>query len=115
MTARGSEGRPRKRVSGSGRAREVALRWFAAFAVGVFASVASAAQVDVRDDRGAMVSLPAPPTRIVSLLPSLTESVCALGGCGRLVGTDRFSNWPASVASLPKLGGLDDAQIERIA
>lgn len=75
---------------------------------------APAAQVSLRDDRGATLTLPAPPQRIVSLLPSLTESVCALGGCARLVGTDRFSNWPASVRGLPKLGGLDDAQIERI-
>lgn len=75
-----------------------------------------------RDARGAAMPavqgvagpLPAPPARIVSLLPSLTESVCALGACGRLVGTDRFSNWPASVRALPKLGGIDDAQIERI-
>ncbi|MEP7298466.1 MAG: helical backbone metal receptor, partial [Burkholderiales bacterium] len=49
-----------------------------------------------------------------SLLPSLTESVCALGACARIVGTDRFSNWPASVVALPKLGGLADAQVERI-
>ena len=75
---------------------------------------ASHAQIVVRDDRGMTVTLPAPPQRIVSLLPSLTESVCALGACARLVGTDRFSNWPASVLALPKLGGLDDAQIERI-
>jgi iron complex transport system substrate-binding protein len=68
----------------------------------------------LRDDRGAVLALPAPPQRIVSLLPSLTESVCALGACARLVGTDRFSNFPASVNALPKLGGLDDAQIERI-
>jgi len=68
----------------------------------------------LRDDRGATLVLAAPPQRIVSLLPSLTESVCALGACARLVGTDRFSNWPASVLALPKLGGLDDAQIERI-
>ena len=73
------------------------------------------AQITLRDDRGATLVLAAPPQRIVSLLPSLTESVCALGGCAKLVGTDRFSNWPASVANLPKLGGLDDAQIERIA
>jgi iron complex transport system substrate-binding protein len=57
----------------------------------------------------------APPQRIVSLVPGLTESVCALGACTRLVGTDRYSNWPAEVAALPKLGGLDDAQLERIA
>ena len=73
------------------------------------------AQISVRDDRGATVTLPVSPRRIVSLLPSLTESVCALGGCARLVGTDRFSNSPASVTALPKLGGLEDAQIERIA
>ena len=72
------------------------------------------AQIVLRDDRGATLIVPAPPQRIVSLLPSLTESLCALGGCARLVGTDRFSNSPASVAALPKLGGLDDAQIERI-
>jgi iron complex transport system substrate-binding protein len=57
----------------------------------------------------------APPQRIVSLVPGLTESVCAIGACARLVGTDRYSNWPAEVAALPKLGGLDDAQVERIA
>jgi iron complex transport system substrate-binding protein len=57
----------------------------------------------------------APPQRIVSLVPGLTESVCAVGGCARLVGTDRYSNWPAEVVALPKLGGLDDAQVERIA
>ena len=40
--------------------------------------------------------------------------MCALGGCARLVGVDRYSNAPASVASLPRLGGLDDARIEAI-
>ena len=72
------------------------------------------AQIDVRDDRGTPHRFAASPQRIVSLLPSLTESVCALGACARLVGVDRFSNWPPAVARLPKLGGLDDAQIERI-
>ena len=79
------------------------------------AQALAAAPITVRDERGAMLTFSAPPKRIVSLLPSLTESVCALGGCGLLVGTDRFSNSPASVLALPKLGGLDDAQVERIA
>lgn len=61
------------------------------------------------------VATAAPPQRIVSLVPSFTESVCALGACSRLVGTDRFSNHPPEVRSLPKLGGLEDAQVERIA
>ncbi len=72
------------------------------------------AELAVRDDRGVTVTFARPPARIVSLLPSLTESVCALGACDRVVGTDRFSNWPASVATLPKLGGIEDAQVERV-
>lgn len=75
----------------------------------------SAAQpLTLRDDRGATHHLPAPPTRIVSLLPSLTETVWVLGGGARLVGVDRYSNWPAAVAALPRLGGIDDAPIEAI-
>jgi iron complex transport system substrate-binding protein len=70
--------------------------------------------VSVLDDRGHTLTLAQPPQRIVSLLPSLTETVCELQACARLVGTDRFSNWPASVRTLPKLGGLEDTQIERI-
>lgn len=66
------------------------------------------------DDRGREQILTASPRRIVSLLPSLTESVCALGGCARLVGTDRYSNSPERVQALPKLGGIEDAHLERI-
>lgn len=69
----------------------------------------------VRDDRGITHRFEHHPQRIVTLLPSLTESVCALGGCARLVGVDRFSNSPPEVRSLPKVGGLEDAQVERIA
>lgn len=86
----------------------------AAFAFVAALSAPARASISLRDDRGVTVTLARPPARIVSLLPSLTESVCALGACARLVGTDRFSNWPASVEALPKLGGLEDAQIERI-
>ncbi|EGJ11130.1 MULTISPECIES: ABC transporter substrate-binding protein [Rubrivivax] len=66
-----------------------------------------------RDDRG-VAWQGGPPQRIVSLLPSLTETVCALGACARLVGVDRYSDWPAQVNALPRLGGLDDASVERI-
>ena len=72
------------------------------------------ATVTVRDDRGTTVTLPEVPKRIVSLLPALTETVCELGDCARLVGTDRFSNFPASARALPKLGGLDDTSIEAL-
>jgi iron complex transport system substrate-binding protein len=66
------------------------------------------------DDRGVSVSFAQPPKRIVSLLPSLTETVCELGACQRLVGVDRYSNFPASVRDLPKVGGGLDPSLEAI-
>ena len=66
------------------------------------------------DDRGVELRLAAPPARIVSLLPSLTETVCALGGCERLVGIDRYVDWPPEIAALPRLGGLDDTPPEAV-
>ncbi|MES2979027.1 MAG: helical backbone metal receptor [Pseudomonadota bacterium] len=74
----------------------------------------SAWALEVVDDRGHSLQFAKSPQRIVSLLPSLTESVCALGQCARLIGVDRYSNFPASVRSLPKLGGGLDANIEAI-
>lgn len=73
-----------------------------------------AAEIKVKDDRGDIVTFTEPPQRVVSLLPSLTETVCALGQCQRLVGVDRYSNWPAAVATLPKMGGGLDPSVEAI-
>lgn len=70
--------------------------------------------VVLRDDRQVDVSIPRPPQRIVSLLPSLTETVCALGQCQKLVGVDRYSNWPESLAKLPRMGGGIDPNIESV-
>jgi iron complex transport system substrate-binding protein len=54
------------------------------------------------------------PRRVVTLLPSLTEIVCALGHCEQLVGVDRYSNFPAQVRALPQLGGGLDPNIEAV-
>jgi len=75
---------------------------------------AALARIAVTDDRGRIVELQGTPARIVSLQPSSTETVCELGACDRLVGVDRFSDWPARVKGLPQVGGLEDAQLERI-
>ena len=80
----------------------------------LMAGLARAQPVQVTDDRGRAVTLPRPPQRIVSLLPSLTETICALDQCHRLVGTDRYSNHPASVQKLPKVGGGLDPSIESV-
>lgn len=72
------------------------------------------AQTRITDDLGATVVFDRPPQRIVSLLPSLAEIVCELGLCQRLVGVDRYTNWPASVQALPQVGGGLDPNIERV-
>jgi iron complex transport system substrate-binding protein len=80
----------------------------------LLALAAQAYALTVTDDRGVAVTLAQPPQRIVSLMPSLSEMVCELGACGRLVGVDDFSNWPEAVRKLPHVGGLEDARIETI-
>lgn len=92
--------------------RERGRRWLLALVL-VLALPAGAA-VQVQGDGGQVVTLARAPQRIVSLLPSLTETVCALGACARLVGVDDFSNWPAEVLRLPHVGGVDDARLESI-
>lgn len=74
----------------------------------------AAQAAEVVDDRGFRTSMAQAPQRIVSLLPSLTESVCELGYCQRLVGVDRYSDFPASVQNFPQLGGGLDPNIEAI-
>lgn len=76
---------------------------------------ATAHALSVTDDRGLTLHFAKAPQRIVSLLPSLTETVCALGQCARLVGVDRYSNYPERVRSLPQVGGGLDPNLEAIA
>lgn len=72
------------------------------------------AAYSVTDDSGYTTRFAAPPERIVSLLPSVTETVCALGACNRLVGVDRYSDWPREVRRLPDLGGGLDPSLEAV-
>jgi len=88
--------------------------WWAIVLLVLFQGQAQAQPIQVTDDRGRTVLLPAPPQRVVSILPSLTETVCELQQCHRLVGVDRFSNWPAPVQALPQVGGGIDPNIEAI-
>lgn len=75
---------------------------------------ASASALEITDDRANRVTFTHTPQRIVSLLPSLTETVCALDRCNLLVGVDRYSNFPQSVLTLPRLGGGMDPNVEGI-
>ncbi len=75
---------------------------------------ATSVSFTLTDDRGRVVVIDKAPQRVISLLPSLGEIVCELKACDLLVGVDRYSNWPERVRSLPKLGGLDDTQLEAL-
>ena len=63
------------------------------------------APINLTDGLGRKVSLPAPAQRVVSMAPSNTEILFAIGAGDQVVGRDEFSDYPASVKSLPSVGG----------
>jgi iron complex transport system substrate-binding protein len=65
------------------------------------------------DDAGAEVVLEVPPTRILSLVPSATEILVALGQLDRLVGRTDF-DVEGPVAALPSVGGGLGPSMERV-
>ncbi|MCP2015189.1 iron complex transport system substrate-binding protein [Deinococcus sp. HSC-46F16] len=64
------------------------------------------------DDLGRKVTLRSEPKRIISMVPSHSETVCAIGACGKLVGVDKYSDYPQQVARLPKVGDLFAPDVE---
>ena len=72
--------------------------------------------VERRDGLGRLVRLPPPERlrRLVSLAPSSTEILFALGAGDRIVGVDRYSDFPAATRQLTKVGADVDPNLERI-
>jgi iron complex transport system substrate-binding protein len=69
--------------------------------------------VSLVDDAGRTVTLRGPARRIVALVPSVTETVVALGAADRLVGRTDFDHGPA-VDRLPSIGGGLDPSVETL-
>jgi iron complex transport system substrate-binding protein len=70
---------------------------------------------EVTDGYGRMVRIPVNPSRIVSLAPSLTETVYALGIEDRLVGDTDYCDYPPDAQAKPKVGGVINPNLEQIA
>ncbi len=69
----------------------------------------------VADDLGLRVELRGEPQRIVSLVPSWTQTLFALGAGDRLVGITRFCQYPAEqVAGLVRVGGTKNPDLGTI-
>jgi iron complex transport system substrate-binding protein len=56
----------------------------------------------------------APPQRIISLIPSVTEMLFGMGAGARVVGVGNFDRFPPEALTRPKVGGLIDPDIEKI-
>lgn len=56
----------------------------------------------------------APPQRIISLIPAVTETLFAVGAGSKVVGVGAFDTWPPEVANVARVGGLIDPDTERI-
>lgn len=70
-------------------------------------SAESAFPVTVKDDTGEEITIDDKPERIVSLLPSNTETAYALGLEDQIVGVSDYDNYPESVSEKTKLGGIE--------
>jgi cobalamin transport system substrate-binding protein len=70
---------------------------------------------EVIDETGRTVRVPTPVQRIVSLAPSLTETVYALGLQDRLVGDTDYCDYPPDAQKKTKVGGAINPSLEQIA
>jgi iron complex transport system substrate-binding protein len=57
---------------------------------------------------------PSRPTRIVSLIPAVTEMLFAMGAASQVVAVSSFDEYPPEVKKLPRVGALLDPDLERI-
>jgi iron complex transport system substrate-binding protein len=73
----------------------------------------SAGAIEIKDDAGIDVRLEHPAQRIISLIPSATETLIALGATKQIVGRTRYDVAP-EVANVPSVGGGIDPSVEAI-
>ena len=70
--------------------------------------------LEIIDQAGRVVSLTGIPVKIVSLAPSNTEIVYALGLADRLAGVTEYCDYPAAAQNKPQIGGFSTVNIEKV-
>lgn len=69
---------------------------------------------EIQDDLGEAFSFSSPPMRIISLAPSNTEMLFALGVENRVVGVTEYCNYPPKADSLEKVAGFNTVNLEKV-
>jgi len=91
------------------------LPLIALFSASIFAEAGEGGGgIRMEDDLGVWAELSAPPQRIVSLAPSNTELLFALGLGDRLVGVTAFCDYPDSARAIDKVADYNSMSIEKI-
>jgi iron complex transport system substrate-binding protein len=78
------------------------------------AASAAAAPFSIPDDTGKTVTLPAIPTRIVSLAPGATEMLFAAGAGKHVIATVEFSDEPPAAKRVPRIGDVVAIDMEKL-
>jgi iron complex transport system substrate-binding protein len=84
-------------------------------ALSVFCAAGSGFPVKITDDRGKEIRVEKVPQRIVSLVPSHTEILFALGLENQLAAVTDYCDYPARAREKPRIGGFINASAEKIA
>ena len=95
------------------RLRRIICLLFLVLAFTFIADKSSDARV-IRDQANRIVSVPDNPEHIVSLAPSITEIIFALGEADRLKGVTQHCDFPAAAQTLPKVGSYVHLDLEKI-
>ena len=86
---------------------------FLLLSVGVLRAV-HAAEIKLADDLGNEVAFTNPPQRIVSLAPSNTELLFAIGLGDRLVGVTDYCNYPEAATKIERVASFNSLSAEKI-
>jgi iron complex transport system substrate-binding protein len=86
----------------------------AVFCVFFFVLFVGFAGIVIRPSARVMPQAAAQPSRIISLIPAVSEMLFALGAGPQVVAVSSFDDYPAEVLKLPRVGALLDPDLERI-